>query len=95
MHSLTFLGSENSCRAKDTRCSLHCFIAVREEEGDGCIHGKLKEGKLRRRCRGPSLQASNGEIRTSPRTEAWSAMQLGFLFLVCFQLLLEVVDEDD
>jgi hypothetical protein len=74
MYSLTFLVSENSYRAKDTWCSLHCFIAVHEEEGDGYVHGKLKEDKLRRRCRGTSLQASSGGTRTSPRTEAWLTM---------------------
>jgi hypothetical protein len=48
MYSLTFLGSENSYREKDTRCSLHCFIAVHEEEDDGYLHGKLKKDKLSR-----------------------------------------------
>jgi hypothetical protein len=58
--------------------SPHCFNVVHEEADDECVHGKLKEGKLRRQCRGTSLQASSGGTRTSPRTEAWSAMELGF-----------------
>jgi hypothetical protein len=44
---------------------------------DECVHGELKEDKLRRRCRDTSLQASSGGTRTSPRTEPWLAMQLG------------------
>jgi hypothetical protein len=78
MYSLTFLGSENSYREKDTRFSLHRFIVVHEEEDDGYVHGKLKKDKLRRLSRGTSLQASSGGTQTSPRTEAWSTMELGF-----------------
>jgi hypothetical protein len=78
MYSLTFQGSENSYRAKDTLCSLHCFITVHEEEDDGYEHGKLKEDKLRRLSRGTSLQASSGGTPTSPRTGAWSTMKSGF-----------------
>jgi hypothetical protein len=66
MYSLTFLGSENSYKAKDTWNSPRYFIAVREGEDDGCVHGKLKEGKFRRQCRGTSLQASSGGTQTSP-----------------------------
>jgi hypothetical protein len=66
MLAYIFLGSENSYRAKDTWCSPHCLNAVHEEADDGCVHGKLKEGKLCRRRRGTSLQASNGGTRTSP-----------------------------
>jgi hypothetical protein len=94
LYSLTFLDSENSDGAKDTWDSPHCINAVHEEAGDGCVHGKLKEDELRRRCRDTSLQASNGGTQTSPRTEAWSAMQAGVLLSVFFELLLEVVDED-
>jgi hypothetical protein len=82
IYSLTFLDSENSDGAKDTWCSPHCLNAVHEEAGDGYVHGKLKEDKLRRRCRGTSLQASSGGTRTSPRTEAWSVMQIGVLLSV-------------
>jgi hypothetical protein len=56
-------------------------VAVHAGEDDECVHGKLKEDKLRRRCRGTSLQASNGETPTSPRTEAWPMMELGFFSL--------------
>jgi hypothetical protein len=59
---------------KGTWNSPHCLNAVHEEAGDGCVHGKLKEDKLRRRYRGTSLQASNGGTRTSPRIEAWSTI---------------------
>jgi hypothetical protein len=52
IYSLTLLGSENSDRAKDTQCSPHCPNAVHEEADDECAHGKLKEDKLHRRCRG-------------------------------------------
>jgi hypothetical protein len=81
-YSLIFLGSENSDREKDTWCSPHCLNAVHEEAGDEYVHGRLKEDKLRRRCRGTSLQASNGGTQTSPRIEAWSAMQAGVLLSV-------------
>jgi hypothetical protein len=74
IYSLTLLGNENSDGAKDTWCSPHCLNAVHEEVGDGCAHEKLKEDKLRRWCRGTSLQASSGGTQTSPRTEPWSAM---------------------
>jgi hypothetical protein len=47
IYSLIFLGSENSDGAKDTWDSPHCLNAVHEEAGDGCVHGKLKEDKLR------------------------------------------------
>jgi hypothetical protein len=47
MYSLTFLSSENSYRVKDTWDSPRYLIAVHEGEDDGCLHGKLKEGKLR------------------------------------------------
>jgi hypothetical protein len=82
IYSLTFLDSENSDGAKDTRCSPHCLNAVHEEADDECVHGKLKEDKLRRRCRGTSLQASNGGTRASPRTETWSTMQTKVLLSV-------------
>jgi hypothetical protein len=84
-YSLIFLDSENSNREKDTWCSPPCLKAVHEGASDGCVHGKLKEDKLRRRCRGTSLQASNGGTRTSPRTEAWSAMQAEVLLSVFFR----------
>jgi hypothetical protein len=84
-YSLTFLYSENSDGAKDTWCSPHCLNTVHEEAGDGYVHGKLKEDKLHRRCRDTSLQASNGGTRTSPRTEAWSAMQAEVLLSVFFR----------
>jgi hypothetical protein len=77
-YSLIFLDGENSDRVKDTWCSPHCLNAVHEEAGNEYVHGKLKEDKLRRQCRGKSLQASNGGTRTSPRIEPWSTMQLGF-----------------
>jgi hypothetical protein len=48
IYSLTLLDSENSNRAKDTWCPPHYLNAVHEEAGLGCVHGKLKEGKLRR-----------------------------------------------
>jgi hypothetical protein len=48
-YSLTLLDSENSDGVKDTWCSPHCLNAVHEEAGDGCVHEKLKEDKLRRR----------------------------------------------
>jgi hypothetical protein len=59
MYSLTFLGSENSYRAKDTWGSPRYLIAVHEGEDNGCVHGKLKEGKLRdnaeiHRCKRPA-----------------------------------------
>jgi hypothetical protein len=41
------LDSENSDGAKDTRSSPHCLNAVHEEADDECVHGKLKEDKLR------------------------------------------------
>jgi hypothetical protein len=85
IYSLTLLGSENSNRAKDTWCPPHCLNAVHEEADDECVHGKLKEDKLHRRCRGTSLQASSGGTRASPRTEAWSAMQVGALLSVFFR----------
>jgi hypothetical protein len=44
---VTFLDSENSDRAKDTWFSPPCLNAVHELVGDGCVHGKLKEDKLR------------------------------------------------
>jgi hypothetical protein len=47
IYSLTLLDSENSDGAKDTWYSPHCLNAIDEEAGDGCVHGKLKEGKLR------------------------------------------------
>jgi hypothetical protein len=78
MYSLTFLGSENSYRAKHTWGSPRYFIAVHEGEDDGCVHGKLKEGKLRRLSRGTSLQASSGGTQTSPRSGTWSTMEAGF-----------------
>jgi hypothetical protein len=78
MHSLTFLGSETSYRAKDTWDSPHCFIAVHEGEDDGYVHGKVKEDKLRRLRRGTSLQASSGGTQTSPRSGTWSTMEAGF-----------------
>jgi hypothetical protein len=78
MYSLAFLGSKNSYRAKDTWDSPRYFIAVHEGENDGCVHGKLKEGKLRRLSRGTSLQASSGGTQTSPRSETWSTMEAGF-----------------
>jgi hypothetical protein len=56
-----------------------------EEADDGCVHEKLTEDKLRRRCRGTSQQASNGGTRTSPRTEAWSTMQAEVLLSVFFR----------
>jgi hypothetical protein len=74
MYSLTFLGSENSYRAKDTWSSPGCLNAVHAGEDNECGHGNLKEDKLRRRCRGTSLQASSGGTQTSPRTEAWVTM---------------------
>jgi hypothetical protein len=55
IYPLTFLDSENSDGAKDTRCYPHCLNAVHEEADDGCVHGKLQEDKLRRGCRGTSL----------------------------------------
>jgi hypothetical protein len=76
MYSLTFLGSENSYRAKDTWDS-HCFITVHEEEDDGYVHGKLKEDKLCQLSRGTSLQASSGVTQTSPRSGTWSTMKSG------------------
>jgi hypothetical protein len=85
IYSLIFLDSENSDRAEDTWGSPHCLNTVHEEAGDGCVHGKLTEDTLRRRCRGTSLQASNGGTRASPRTEAWSAMQTGVLLSVFFR----------
>jgi hypothetical protein len=85
IYSLTLLGSEISDGAKDTWCSPHCLNAVHEEAGDGCVHEKLKEDKLRRRCRGTSLQASCGGTRTSPRTEPWSAMKVGVLLSIFFR----------
>jgi hypothetical protein len=85
IYLLTLLGSENSDGAKDTWCSPHCLNAVYEEAGDGCVHRKLKEDKLRRRCRGTLLQASNGGAQTSPRTEPWSAIQDGVLLSVFFR----------
>jgi hypothetical protein len=94
IYSLIFLNNENSYRAKDTWCSPRCLNVVHEGAGDGCVHGKLKEGKLRRRCRGTSLQVSNRGTRTSPRTEAWSTLELGFFSRSSSGLLLEVVDED-
>jgi hypothetical protein len=78
MYSLTFLGSENSYRAKHTWGSPRYFIAVHEGEDDGCVHGKLKEGKLHRLSKGTSLQASNGGTQTSPRSGTWSTMEAGF-----------------
>jgi hypothetical protein len=77
MYSLTFLGSENPYRAKDTWNSPRYFIVVHEEEGDGYVHGKLKEDKLRRQSRGTSLQASSGGTQTSPRSGTWSTMKSG------------------
>jgi hypothetical protein len=74
MYSLKLLRSKNSYRAKDTWGSPGCLDAVHAGEDDEYVHGKLKEDKLRRRCRGTSLQASSGETRTSPRTEAWLTM---------------------
>jgi hypothetical protein len=71
--------------AKDTWCSPHYLDAVHEEADDECIHGKLKEDKLHPRCRGTSLQVSSGGTRTSPRTEAWSAMQAEVLLSVFFR----------
>jgi hypothetical protein len=47
MYSLTFLGSENSYRAKDTWGSPRCLNAVHAGEDDEYVHGKLKEDKLR------------------------------------------------
>jgi hypothetical protein len=85
IYSLTFVDSENSDGAKDTWCSPHCLNAVHEEAGDGYVHGKLKEDKLHWRCRGTSLQASNGGARTSPRTEPGSAMQARVLLSVFFR----------
>jgi hypothetical protein len=78
IYSLTFLDSENSDGAKDTRCSPNCLNAVHEEADDGCVLGKLHEDKLHRWCRGTSLQASNGGTQASPRTESWSTVELGF-----------------
>jgi hypothetical protein len=77
MYSLTFLGSENSYRAKDTWDSPHCFIAVHEGEDDGYVHGKLKEDKLLQLSRGTSLQASSGGTQRSPRSWTWSTMKSG------------------
>jgi hypothetical protein len=74
MYSLIFLDSENSDKAKDTWGSLGCLNAVHAGEDDECVHEKLKEHKLHRRCRGTSLQASSGGTQTSPRTEAWLTM---------------------
>jgi hypothetical protein len=85
IYSLTLLGSENSDGAKDTWCSPHCLNAVYEEAGDGCVHRKLKEDKLRRQCRGTLLQASSGGAQTSPQTEPWSAIQDGVLLSVFFR----------
>jgi hypothetical protein len=85
IYSLTLLDSENLDGAKDTWCSPHCLNAVHEEAGDGCVHEKLKEDKLRRRCRGTSLQASSGGTQTSPRTEPWSAMKAGVILSVFFR----------
>jgi hypothetical protein len=48
IYSLTFLDSENSDGAKDTWCSPDYLNAVHEEADDECVHGKLKEDKLRR-----------------------------------------------
>jgi hypothetical protein len=86
IYSLTLLNGENSNGAKDTWCSPHCLNATHEEAGDGCVHGKLKKDKLRRRCRGTLLQASSRGTRTSPRTEPWSTMQAGVLLSVFFQV---------
>jgi hypothetical protein len=89
-----FLDSENSDRAKDTWCSPHCLNAVHEGAGDGCVHGKLKEDKLRRQCRGTSLQASNRELEhlhELSHGRHWSWVLLS----VFFELLLEVVNEDN
>jgi hypothetical protein len=47
IYSLIFLDSENSDRAEDRGGSPHCLNAVHEEVGDGCVHGKLTEDKLR------------------------------------------------
>jgi hypothetical protein len=74
IYSLTLLDSENSDRANGTWCSTHCLNTVHEGADDECAHEKLKEDKLRRWCRGTSLQASSEGTRTSPRTEPWSAM---------------------
>jgi hypothetical protein len=93
IYSLTFLYSKNSDGAKDTWDSPHYIDTVHEEAGDEYVHGKLKEDKLRQRCRDTSLQASNGGTRTSPQTEAWSAMQIEVFLSVFFELLLEVADE--
>jgi hypothetical protein len=93
IYSLTLLGSENSDRAKDTWCSSHYLNTVHEEAGDGCAHEKLKAVIFRQRCRDTSLQASSGGTRTSPRTEAWSAMQAGFFSRSSSELLLEVANE--
>jgi hypothetical protein len=60
IYSLIILGSEHSDGAKDTWNSPRCINAIHEEAGDECVHGKLKEDKLHRRCRDTSLQASNG-----------------------------------
>jgi hypothetical protein len=43
MYSLTFLGSENSYREKDTWDSPRCLIAIHEGEDGGCVYGKLKK----------------------------------------------------
>jgi hypothetical protein len=80
MYLLTFLGSENSYSAKDTWDSPHCLTAVHEGEDDGSVHGKLKEGKLRRLSRGTSLQASSGGTQTSPRSGTWPTMESGSSF---------------
>jgi hypothetical protein len=85
IYSLTPLDSENSDRVEDTGGSPHCLNAVHEEAGDECVHGKLKEGKLRRRCRDTSLQVSSRGARTSPRTKAWSVMQARVLLSVFFR----------
>jgi hypothetical protein len=60
VYSLTLLDNENSDGAKDTWCSPHRLNAVHEEADNECVHEKLKEDKLHRRCRGTSLQASSG-----------------------------------
>jgi hypothetical protein len=78
IYSLIFLDSENSYRVKDTWCSPPYLNAAHGEADDECVHGKLKEDKLCRRCRGTSLQASNRGTRTSPRIEPWSTLELGF-----------------
>jgi hypothetical protein len=85
IYSLTFLDSENSDGAKRYTVLPHCLNVVHEEADDGYVHGKLKEDKLRRRCKDTSLQASSGGTQTSPQTEAWSAMQAEVLLSVFFR----------